>query len=81
MSTYWTRPRLITHDGHVLTENLDETILGPETSYRNKFLITTSLCLPKDPGPYIFFQMLNDKSPEGDFLMNSIAIFYSKLLH
>lgn len=53
-------------ESHHLRENLDETVLGPETSYRDKFLITTSLSLQTGPGHYIFFQMLNDESPEGD---------------
>lgn len=64
-TSYWSRPRVVTHDRCYLTENLDQTILGPETTYRNKFLITTALLIRPSNGPYLFFQMLNDSSPEG----------------
>jgi hypothetical protein len=67
---------MITHDRCYLTENLDQTILGPETSYRNKFLVTTSLNIRQAPGPFLFFQMLDDSSPEGEVKSSFIVLLY-----
>lgn len=68
MAEYWAnrRPSIFTPPESYLTENLDQTKLMPETSYRNKFLIAMDLVVHESsPGPFVFIQVLNDNSPEG----------------
>jgi hypothetical protein len=65
-SDYWSPPSICAPDAEYLTENLDPTVLRPETPYRRKFLISASLVLAgARNGPYLFFQILSDKSPSG----------------
>jgi hypothetical protein len=51
-----------------LTENLDQFHLMPETTFRNKFLLTMGLPMNRDrANSLVFFQSLCDKNPEGKF--------------
>lgn len=77
MEAFWARrtPSVFTPHELYLTENLNQFELMPATSFRSKFRIAMDLFIEGCPGPYFFFQVLNDRSPEGKHFNLKIRIF------